>query len=392
MNLHILDPEVQAFLKAHKLDSPAAIALQKSPFPELSSSVLAGQIDAAQRAKKKIPLWESTAGIYFPEKLNMEQCSSEQTALFKQSLIEPNTSLIDMTGGFGVDSYYFSQQARQVVHCEINPELSAIVKHNMQRLNATNVECYSGDATHYLQQDLQVDYIYSDPSRRVNQKKVFLLSDCEPNIVALQDQLWSKTRYIITKVAPLLDISAALKELKKVAQVYIISLDNDCKELLFVQDQQTDQEPEIRAVKLSPNNSQIFQFTYSEEQAIELRYADPKGFLYEPDVSLTKAGAFKSIAQQYGLHKVAQHSHIYSAETLVSDFIGKIFRIQQVQKYGQFKKSKNFEAGNVVAKNFPIKAEELKKKHKIKDDKSHFYFFSTNAEQELIVISASRVA
>lgn len=391
MNINLFNADVQAFLEANREVNSATIALKKSPFPGISSAELAAQLDARQRAKKKLPLWASTPAIYFPQKINMEQCSSEQTAAFKSSLITENSSLIDLTGGFGIDSFYFAKRAKSVIHCEINQELSAIVAHNYKVLGQENIQCFAGDGTAILQDAAPVDYIYSDPSRRVALKKVFLLSDCEPNIVALQHQLLASAHTIITKVAPLLDISSALRELTQVAEVFVVSLENDCKELLFIQKKDFEGEPQVHAVRLYQGRQQQYSFRYSVESATQNSYGSPSKYLYEPDVAVTKAGAFKSIAAAYGLTKIAQHTHLYSSENLRDDFLGKIFDVQATIPYQLFKKNAHPYQANVISKNFPLKAEELRKKHKIKEGKEEFLFFCSNEQGELIVIYAKRV-
>ncbi|MDH5826363.1 THUMP-like domain-containing protein [Sphingobacterium faecium] len=392
MNTRILQKEVQDFINQHEDESSAQLALKKSPFEGITSSELASQIDGKQRCRKKIPLWAETAAIYYPDKLNLEQCSSEKTAQFKASLITKGSTLIDITSGFGVDDYYFSKKATKVISCEINSTLATISQYNATQLNAGNIEVIASDGVGYIaeKKDIKVDYIYIDPSRRVAQQKVFMLSDCEPNIVKLQKSFLEKASHIITKVAPLLDITAALSELEHVSGIYVISLNNDCKELLFIQEKEFSGQPDITAVRIFGDNVQKFTFNQQLESATTVDYSTPLQYLYEPDVCLTKAGAFKSTAAAFDLKKLHQHTHLYTSNRYRPDFLGKIYDITEVIPFTNFKKSKEKIKTNAVAKNFPLKTEVLKKKFKIADGGMKHSFFTTDATGTLIVIHATR--
>lgn len=393
MNTAILSEAVQSYIKSKQDADPASLALSKSPFPELSATDLARQVDGRQRACKKIPTLVAQADLYYPDKLNLEQSSSTETALYKAALLAPNKTLIDLTGGFGIDSYYFASVSKQVTHCERNEGLSEIVQYNFGALGVENVQFHSGDGISYLSQSQeQYDYIYTDPSRRVNQQKVFKLSDCEPNVVALQPLFFSKAPIVITKLAPLLDISLALQDLEEVRDVYIISMDNDCKELLFIQEQGYTGEVNLHSVALSKGKSpKTLTFTLATEKQAEPLLGAPSRYLYEPDVALTKAGAFKTTALHYGLTKLHQHSHLYTATMLHEDFLGKVFTIIHVSPFSTFKKENKITKANVISKNFPLKVDEVRKKMKIKDGGVVYLFFTTQADGSLIVIQAERL-
>lgn len=392
MNTRILQKEVQDFIHRHENESSASLALKKSPFEGITSSELASQIDGKQRCRKKIPLWAETENIYYPDKLNLEQCSSEKTARFKASLINPNSTLIDITSGFGIDDYYFSKKAKQVIACEINSNLAIISEYNAKQLKAENIETIATDGVKYITENkgLKIDYIYIDPSRRVAQQKVFMLSDCEPNIVALQQELLQQADHIITKVAPLLDITAALSELLHVKHIYVVSLQNDCKELLFIQEKDFIGQPNINAVRIFGDKTQQFSFNQQQETATETSFSQPLRYLYEPDVCLTKAGAFKSITNAFDIKKIHQHTHLYTSNVYQEDFLGKIYEISEIIPFSHFKKSKEKLKTNAVAKNFPLKTEILKKKFKISDGGELHSFFITDSKDNLIVIHATR--
>ncbi|PRD56174.1 THUMP-like domain-containing protein [Sphingobacterium gobiense] len=393
MNNTVLSSEVQDFIRQHALEDASSIALKKSPFTQVSSSELAQQIHGLQKVSKKIPDWtEQNKALYFPEKLNLEQCSSAGTGKFKASLLSPDSTVLDLTGGFGVDSYYFAQQAKRVTHSEINPELSQIVAYNLNALGIDNVQCHAGDGIAFLaSSNKRYDYIYIDPSRRVKNQKVFRLEDCEPNILAYQELFFQHSNKVITKLAPLLDISGALNALPHVKDIYVVSIENDCKELLFVQEKSFQGVPSIHAVRLASDEPQIFSFNYTQEKESEPIFGEPLGFLYDPDVAITKAGAFKSVATTFGLQKLHQHSHLYTSDELLAELPGRIFQIQQVIPFSVFKKNVDITKANIVAKNFPLKVEEIRKKFKIKDGGEEYLYFTTLFDDRLVVVYGRRV-
>lgn len=392
LNRKILATEVQRYLVLHQGENPANIALKRSPFADISSSELAQQIDGLQRAVKKIPEWLNHSGIYFPPKLNLEQCSSTLTGKYKSKLISRGSSLIDLTGGFGVDSYYFACVAGSVIHCEINTALSEIVEHNFKTLALKNVVCLAQDGIAALRNASGAfDYIYLDPSRRVESRKVFRLQDCLPNVCDHQTLLFEKSDTIITKLAPLLDISLALESLRYVASVYVLSVDNDCKELLIVQQKGYTQEPTIHAVLLRKEETREFTFKSSEEKNLKVDYSAPQSYLYDPDVAVTKSGAFKSVAVKFNISKLEASTHLYTSEILQSDFPGRKFKILETLQLKDLKKMRNITQANVVVKNFPLKVEAIRKKYKIKDGGLQYLYFCTLASGNLVVMRCERL-
>lgn len=341
MNEHILAKEVQEFILEHREQDANLIALRKSPFAKVEARELASQIDSWQRCVKKLPTWAYHNNIYYPARVHIEQSSSEHTALVKQTLIQNGAKVIDLTGGMGVDSSYLAQEAKYVIHCEINKELSKIAAYNAEILGVNNLYCKNIDGVEYLklQPDQYFDYIYIDPSRRQNIGRVFLLQDCVPNILTLQSLFFAKAQCVITKLSPLLDIHSVLNQLEYVESVYVISLDNDCKELLIVQNKRYIGTPKIRCIRLYQEFLQDFIFTYPQEEASISNFSPPLKWLYDPDVSITKAGAFKSIGVVYNLFKLAQHSHLYTSNDYVENFPGRIFKVLNVQDFSTFKKT-----------------------------------------------------
>jgi 16S rRNA G966 N2-methylase RsmD len=303
MNNKLLAKSVQDYISANLNADVNQIALAKSPFEGISSAELATQITAKKKSEKKLPTWFNTKNIYYPPVLSIEQTSSEITAQYKSKLVKGDT-LIDITGGFGIDAYYFSKKIKAIMHCEINPELSAIAEHNAQALQANNIKFEAEDGIAYIQStNKHFDTIYVDPARRAEKGKVFMLKDCTPDILSNLDALSEKSTRIIIKTAPLLDISAGLSELKQVSEIHIVSVKNECKELLWVIDKGFDQDTKIVAITLNGGLEKNFSF-YKSSTNGPVQFTDsliPGDYLYEPDAALLKSGAFNLIGSTYNL-------------------------------------------------------------------------------------------
>lgn len=387
----LLPSDLKEFINKNLKQNINSLALKKNPFPDYEWSWILNQIQAKQKAEKKLPTWFANDDIIFPSTLSIEQTSSETLAKFKASLISGET-LIDLTGGFGVDDLYFAKRFTKVIHCEFQEDLSAIVEHNFKVLNADTIETISGNSIFYLQQSSEkFDWIYIDPARRDDKKsKVFLLKDCTPNVVELQDFLFEKSDNILIKVAPLLDISSILNELSNVKTIYSIGLNNEVKELLIVQQKSFTGQPELIAVNIS-NDETIHQDTFSLIDAIDSHLSIPLSYLYEPFTSYLKTGAYNNIATKFNVFKLHKHSHLYTSEELI-DFPGRSFKIEQVIPYNKkdIKLLENTKA-NVTTRNFPLKVEEIRKKHKIKDGGGMYLFFTTDLNNDKIVVICKKI-
>lgn len=404
MNPLLLRPEVQEYLRDQEARNPQELALGKSPFADISPGELAGQVDSRQRSRHKLPAWYHSAGIYYPQRLSIEQSSSELTAAYKAPLLPAGCRVLDMTGGFGVDSFAFARVAGQVTYCEQDTDLAAIVRHNATVLEIPGIDCIAGDGVAHLlaAEPDQYDVVYLDPARRMGSRKVFRLEDCQPNILDLIPVLFEKTGEVLIKLAPMLDIQEAIRSIPGLYEVQVVSVGGECKELLcrlsrdrgMSGDQKisrpisntTDfQQVLITAVTLKKSIQKI-SFTLEEEQKATVPLGPPRQYLYEPDAALLKAGAFKWTALHYGLDKLHPHTHLYTSDSLTGDFMGKITHVASVTPYAIFKKDKSPLSGNVITRNFPIKAEEIRKKHRIAEANDRNLYFCTDAEGKLIVI------
>lgn len=390
MNNKLLAKAVQDYINANLNADVNQIALAKSPFEGITSAELATQITAKKKSEKKLPTWFHTENIYYPPVLSIEQTSSEVTAKYKSKLAKGDT-LIDITGGFGIDTYYFAKKVEEVIHCEIKPELSAVAQHNAQALNAKNIEFKAVDGIAYLQnRETTFDTIYVDPARRAEKGKVFMLKDCTPDVVTHLDALLKKSSRIIIKTAPLLDISAGLAELNQVSEIHIVSVKNECKELLWVIDKGFDKDTKIIAVTLNNELEKNFSFFRSAANGA-VHYAQnlsTNAYLYEPDAALLKSGAFNLIGSTYQLIKLNPQTQLFTADLIRVDFPGRIFKIEAILSTGELKKETNLK-GNVIVRNYPAKPEDLVKKYKIKSDQEQFLIFTKIANGENVILKAS---
>ena len=391
MNTSILNQNIQDFITKNSGVSITKLALQKNPFPEVEWISILNQIEAKSKAKDKLPTWFSTENIIYPSKISVEQTSSEKTAAYKASLISGKT-LIDLTGGFGVDDYYFSKYFDAVTHCEINEELSEIVKHNFEQLTVNNCTFHAGDSENILKESNQKwDWIYIDPSRRNDAKgKVFMLKDCLPNVPESLDFYFEKSDSILIKTAPLLDISAGLLELKFVKNIHIIALENEVKELLFEIQNQYSGEITIKTANILKDKTETFDFILGESEYPF--YHLPQKFLYEPNSAIMKSGGFDEISTTFQINKLHKHSHLYTSDKLI-DFPGRTFEIEKAISYGKndMKTELFNQQANVTTRNFPETVENIRKKWKIKNGGNLYCFFTTDKNDNKIVLICRKI-
>ena len=389
--MDLLNPEIQKFINANIDKNISKLALQKNPFPEVEWISILNQIEAKTKAKLKLPSWFTTNNIVYPSKISVEQTSSEKTASYKTSIVS-GENLIDLTGGFGVDDYYFAKKMKTVTHCEINPELSNIVKHNFEQLDVKNISCYSGDSLEILAElNTKWDWIYIDPSRRNDAKgKVFMLQDCLPNVPENLDVLFKHSDSILIKTAPLLDISAGLTELKNVKTIHVVAVDNEVKELLWELCKGYSEEIKIKTVNIIKENQAVFEFIWDKNLEIPA-YGLPQKYLYEPNSAIMKSGGFDEVGTFYNLNKLHKHSHLYTNSTLVA-FPGRVFEIENTFPYHKNDMKKHLENQqlNITTRNFPDTVESIRKKWKIKEGGNRYCFFTTDENDNKIVLNCKK--
>ncbi|MCG1036423.1 class I SAM-dependent methyltransferase [Polaribacter sargassicola] len=390
MNLNILQPKIQQFIVDNLKSNITKLILKGSPFNEITIQELANQIVAKQKSEQKLATWFTTDNIYYPPKISIEQTSSEITANYKANLLKGD-SIIDITGGFGVDCFYFAKQFKKVIHCEINADLSTIVKHNYLQLNVNNITTFSGDGIEFLKNtDKNFDCIYIDPSRRNDIKgKVFLLKDCLPNVPENIDFLFSKSNQILLKNSPILDISSAISELKFVKEIHIIAIKNEVKEVLFLLEKNYEKDIQIKTINILKDRNQKFDFNFNEE--ITSTYSEPLTYLYEPNSAILKSGGFHQIAKKLDVFKLHQHSHLYTSAHLI-DFPGRIFKIETILNYDK-KKLKRLlpeKKANITTRNFPKTVAQIRKETNLSDGGNNYIFFTTDIQNKPICIICSK--
>mgnify|MGYP000889182350 FL=1 len=391
MNLSILNTEIQDFIDNSLQANISKLALSKNPFPEIDWKEIINQIVSKNKSKSKLTTWFTTEGIYFPPSISIEQTSSEITAKYKTDLLS-GKSIIDLTGGFGVDCYYFSKKFEKVVHCEKNVELSEIVKHNYKKLKVDNIECKAQNSTEVLtDSDTYFDWIYIDPSRRSDIKgKVFLLKDCLPNVPANLDLYFSKSKNILIKTAPILDITAGINELNHIKSIHIIAIDNEVKELLWILEKDYSSKIEITSVNIQKEKTDSNSFVFG--QNTPTTFDLPNMFLYEPNAPLLKSGCSDNLSKTLNVDKLHPHSHLFTNLKLI-EFPGRRFMIEAVIPFKKDELKKHIEGKkmNITTRNFPLTVEEIRKKYKIAEGGNVYTFFTTNINDEKIVLICNKI-
>ena len=364
--------------------------LKASLYPEWDMKAIAQQLVGKQIAKNKLPTWFDNNEVLYPVRLSMEQCSSEETAKYKTKIINSGCG-IDLTGGFGVDTIFLSKKCESLIYCERNEDLASLVTHNFKALNQHNCEVYVGDGVEYIKNLKKIDWIFVDPSRRKESQRVFRLEDCEPNVTQLIDLFFDKADHLLIKTAPLLDIQQTLSDLEAVKEVHVISVNNECKEVLYLLEKDFIGEALIFCVNLKKEHNEEFRFTLSQEREVLSLYSEPLEYIYEANAAIMKAGAFKSIASKYELYKLHKHSHLYTSQKLISEFPGRSFKVKEVLNPDKKSLTKLPKKGNLACRNYPHKVDVLKKKLKINDGGNDYIFATTLKGEKLKLIVCEKV-
>lgn len=378
----------QQFIAAHLSEDVRLLALKTAPTGVDLPKALQ-QITARQLLSKKVPTWASNPHLEFPTHLSLEQCSSEATARYKASLLSGNT-LVDLTGGMGVDCYFLSQNFKDTFYVEQQPHLVEFARHNFKVLNSI-IRVNEGDSETFLNTMNSVDTIFIDPARRdMHGRKTVSIHDCTPDVGDLQELLLEKAQHVLIKLSPMLDISLALKELQNVKAVYVVAVGNECKELLFLLERNYTDETVIYAENLPESSIGRLSFRLSDEKAIKSAYSSGVlDYLYEPNAAVLKAGAFKTIANEYGIQKLEMNSHLYTSDRFLESFPGRTFKVQSWAVFNN-KITKTLLAGitqaNITTRNFPLSVKDLRTKLKLKDGGNYYIFATTLATAEKVLI------
>ena len=408
--------DTKQFIAEHLNDDVRELALKYSN-AKVDMALALRQIEARQILRKKVPSWSDNEELLFPAHLSIEQCSSEDTARYKASLLQGQT-FADLTGGLGVDCFFISKNFQHTDYVEQSAELCALAEHNFTSLrggttkqsNLTissqagllrcarnddyRLQIFNESAEDYLTHCAPVDCIFMDPARRdVHGRKTVSISDCTPNVLELQDLLLQKARRVMLKLSPMLDISKALRELHSVKEVHVVAVANECKELLFLLELGYEGEPTFTCVNLQTDQPSE-RFTTEEERSCQAVFAkESSQYLYEPNTALLKGGCFKLLTKRFEVQKLHCNSHLYTSDRLISDFPGRVFTVEAWAPYNKKVRQTllaGVEKASIAVRNFPLSVAELRKTLKIADGDELFLFATTLVGEQKVIISARK--
>jgi hypothetical protein len=390
----LINEQTRDFIRQHENDDVRRLALQGTKDPEVDLMVALQQIAGRQTARKKLPSWAAVDGVFYPPHLNMEQCSSEQTARYKASLLRGGQRYVDLTGGFGVDFYWMSQGFQHRFYIERDEALCAIAEHNFRLLGLPCSVCCCNTAT-YLTEMEHADVVFLDPARRDEKgARTFGIEDCTPNVLELLPLLRMKADTIVLKLSPMLDWRKAVSDLQCVSEVHIVSVDNECKELLLILKNETCEN--LRLVCM--NNDSVFEIVRPLRTASPLPTdhkfapyglkmppsdADASLYLYEPNASIMKAGCFEALEERFPVSQVSPNSHLFLSADEIRHFPGRAFQILATSSMNK-KELKpalaTISQANIAVRNFPLTAQQLRQKLKLRDGGDVYIFATTTAD------------
>lgn len=435
----IMNDKTREFVAMHRDEDVRELALKAKRVEGLDLPLALDQIAGWQIASKKLPQWASCEGIIYPPHISMEQCSSQFTAQYKseiaQTLLAPATTvrvrvsdsaesvmqttksafqlsdspesdtlvakraMVDLTGGFGVDFSYLARGFSQATYVERQRHLCDLAEHNMAALGLDQARIVCGDGVEYLRQMGPVDFIYLDPARRDEHgSRTYAIEDCTPNVFELRDLLLAKSQCTLVKLSPMLDWRKAVADFDgTVREVHIVATGNECKELLLVLGQQVHEEPSAPRVFCVNDNQRIDYDSAAYTQGLRIGgkpLPEAKNYLYEPNVSIMKAGCFDLVEERFGVTQVGPSSHLFVSATPVADFPGRGFAIEAIG--GMNKKDikrllNGTKQANIAVRNFPLTAPQLRKKLKLADGGPVYLFGTTMQGCDHVLLRTSKI-
>jgi len=383
----LLQPEVQKFIEDHRYDDPFLLSLNARKDTTFPLKEAIEQIHSYQKAKKKLPAWTEKKNIIWPPPVSIEQASSEATAKFKSSLIQ-GKSLVDLTGGMGVDTVFFADRFDDIHYVESNLKLCEISRHNFKTLGKNQIIVRHQTAEDFLKKNSHhFELIYLDPSRRNESKKVFKIEDCSPNLTEILPACLRASPNVLIKLSPLVDISILLKTLSP-NFIWVVGVKNEVKEVLCLV-QRNMQRCRIEAVMLHDELPlEKFKFFRKQEKEAISEYSYPQKYIYEPNATIMKAGAFKLIGKHFGLKKIHQHTHLYTSDSLLENFPGKTFRVKKQVHPNKKEIHRIFpdKIVNVITRNYPITTNQFKQKYSLKDGGEDFLIATTLMDRKKVLL------
>ena len=380
------------FIRIHADEDVRQLAFLGKKNPEVDMAYALDQIAGRQKARVKIPSWASIDGIVYPPHISMEQCSSEQTARYKARIAGNGEKIVDLTAGFGVDMAFMSAGFKQAVHVEMQPQLCAISSENYKHLGLNHVQVVCSDGVGYLHQMEHADLIFIDPARRDQHgARTYGIADCTPNVLEIIDEMLQKADRVMIKLSPMLDWQKTVADVGNVSQVHIVSVGNECKELLLEVKKGKDEKVKVFCV----NDDQVFSYEIGETHPFTPSPLHSFTFLYEPNASVMKAGCFNLISHRFGITQPDANSHLFLSDKLVEGFPGRGFVIERVSTMNK-RELKEALAGidkaNIAVRNFPLSVADLRKRLKLKDGGDVYIFATTDAKKGHLVMVCRKIS
>ena len=396
INSMTLSDDFWTFIRTHRHDDVCRLRLKYSSANDELLDFAITQIEARQKVGSKLPLWQGNEFLLFPSALSVEQSSSEETAQYKSQIINGlYPTVCDLTGGLGIDSYYFSKNAERVTYIERFSAYCDAARHNFCQLNSPNITIIQNDCREYLRQNHPHHSLYYiDPARRGDgNRRVYNLADCEPDIAEILPIVQAEGADLLVKASPMLDITQTLREYPSISNVYIVSVKNECKELLFrVKPQTFEGMPSsIECVNIVNDTIQYFTFTILEENSAIPSFVteDIGKYLYEPNSSLMKAGAYRIISSKYDMDKLGVNTHLYTSDAYIEAFPGRVFKVLEMTSYSKQELkncARKYPCANISCRNFPLSVDEIRKQSKIKDGGDIYIFMTTIGSKKSIIV------
>ena len=401
--MHLSD-ETFRFIRQHARDDVRSLALHARPLPGVDLPAALTQIAGLQVLRTKVPTWAATEGILCPPRLSLEQCSSEATARYKARVVAAQEGsrrrLADLTGGLGIDCSFLAPLFAEADYVERQENLCRLAAHNLPLLGLTHVRVHCADGTGFLDTMPPADWLFLDPARRDSHGgRTVALADCEPDVSLLEERLLDKAPRILLKLSPMLDLTLALHTLHSVREAHVVAVDNECKELLLILERGCTAEIDDLPVSCANLDAtgeagRVFTFTRRHEQAATCPLADaPLAWLYEPNAALLKAGAFRCLADAYGVEKLHPSSHLYTSDRPVPDFPGRTFRIEGWCGFGK-KEIKSLLGGigqaNLSVRNFPDTVAGLRRRLHLPEGGDTYLFATTLADGRKVLIRGEK--
>ena len=372
------------FIREHADADVRQLALQAKKNPEVDLTYALEQIAGRQKAKMKLPSWAKIDGMVYPPHISMEQCSSELTAKYKAEIVPCGNCLVDLTGGFGVDFSFIAKKFKHAVYVERQNHLCAIASENFRLLGFDNAEAVNADGIEYLHQMDHADLVFIDPARRDDHGgRTYGIADCTPNVLEVMDELMQKTDMLLLKLSPMLDWRKAVRDLGGASEVHIVSVDNECKELLIMVRHDVQQIKVVCVNLLSNGERDVFEFDDTESTPMHQKISS-KTYLFEPNASIMKAGCFDEIQARFHVAQLDNNSHLFVSDHEIPDFSGRRFKIEHVTSMNKRELKEaltGIDRANITVRNFPVSVAELRKKLKLKDGGDVFIFATTVAKE-----------